>query len=123
MAYNVSIATRPLVYSTFRYINNKVWNALAEYIDNSIQSFENHIDVLKAINKDGKLHVSVSIDFDKDVITIVDDAYGIEEEKTRTTGVLTWSSWRRGWPFLRHLPTTVMVLGARGRSRKQRVWD
>lgn len=80
MAYNVSIATRPLVYSTFRYINNKVWNALAEYIDNSIQSFENHIDVLKAINKDGKLHVSVSIDFDKDVITIVDDAYGIEEE-------------------------------------------
>ena len=35
MASNVSIATRPLVYSTFRYINNKVWNALAEYIDNN----------------------------------------------------------------------------------------
>lgn len=80
MANNVSIATRPLVYSTFRYINNKVWNALAEYIDNSIQSFENHIDVLKTINKDGKLHVTISIDFDKEVITIKDDAYGIEEE-------------------------------------------
>ena len=40
MASNVSIATRPLVYSTFRYINNKVWNALAEYIDNSIQESE-----------------------------------------------------------------------------------
>lgn len=28
----VSIATKPLVYSAFRYIENKVWNALAEYV-------------------------------------------------------------------------------------------
>ena len=49
MANNVSIATRPLVYSAFRYINNKVWTALAEYIDNSLQSFINHREELEKI--------------------------------------------------------------------------
>ena len=53
MANNVSIATRPLVYSAFRYINNKVWTALAEYIDNSLQSFLNHREELEKINHDG----------------------------------------------------------------------
>lgn len=79
MANNVSIATRPLVYSAFRYINNKVWTALAEYIDNSLQSFLNHREELEKINHDGKLNVSVNLDFDNDTITIKDDAYGIEE--------------------------------------------
>lgn len=80
MSNNVSIATRPLVYSTFRYINNKVWNALAEYIDNSIQSYKDHRDELEKINPDGKLHVTINIDFNSDVITILDDAYGITEQ-------------------------------------------
>lgn len=62
MANNVSIATRPLVYSAFRYINNKVWTALAEYIDNSLQSFLNHRDELEKINHDGKLNVSINLD-------------------------------------------------------------
>lgn len=35
----VSIATKPLVYSAFRYIENKVWNALAEYVDNAVPLF------------------------------------------------------------------------------------
>ena len=80
MASNVSIATRPLVYSTFRYINNKVWNALAEYIDNSIQSFEDHKEELTVLNRDGKLHVRIDIDFTNETITILDDAYGITEQ-------------------------------------------
>ena len=80
MVNNVSIATRPLVYSAFRYINNKVWTALAEYIDNSLQSFLNHRDELEKINHDGKLNVSINLDFDDDTITIKDDAYGIDEE-------------------------------------------
>ncbi|WP_278832796.1 ATP-binding protein [Porphyromonas cangingivalis] len=80
MGNNVSIATKPLVYSTFRYINNKVWNALAEYIDNSIQSFEEHKTELQKLNEGGKLHVYIDIDFSNDIITIVDDAYGITNE-------------------------------------------
>lgn len=55
----VSIATKPLVYSAFRYIENKVWNALAEYVDNAVQSFKDHIDILKNINPNGKLRVDI----------------------------------------------------------------
>lgn len=79
MANNVSIATRPLVYSAFRYINNKVWTALAEYIDNSLQSFLSHREVLEMTNHNGKLNVTINLDIENDTITITDDAYGIEE--------------------------------------------
>lgn len=79
MASNVSIATRPLVYTAFRYINNKVWNALAEYVDNSLQSYLNHREILAPLNIDGKLNVEINIDIENDVITIKDDAFGIEE--------------------------------------------
>ena len=73
MANNVSIATKPLVYSAFRYINNKVWNALAEYVDNSFQSFEDHEESLSKINPDGNVRVSIDIDFENDTITIEDN--------------------------------------------------
>lgn len=80
MANKVSIATKPLVYSAFRYINNKVWNALAEYVDNSYQSYEDHKDILSEINPNGTVRVNIDIDFDNDTIVIEDNAYGIEEE-------------------------------------------
>lgn len=74
----VSIATRPLVYSTFRYINNTPWNALAEYIDNSLQSFIAHQDTLTKINPGGKLRIDIQMN--QDTIVIRDNAWGIEEE-------------------------------------------
>ena len=77
----VSIATKPLVYSTFRYISNHVWHAIGEYVDNSIQSYLNHQDILEKINPHHKLSVIINIDIDHDVITIRDNAYGIEESK------------------------------------------
>lgn len=73
----VSIATKPLVYSAFRYIENKVWNALAEYVDNAVQSFKDHIDILKQLNPNSKLRVEINVDVDNDIITIKDNAYGI----------------------------------------------
>lgn len=79
MVNKVSIATKPLVYSAFRYINNKVWNALAEYVDNSFQSYEDHKEILSEINPNGNVRVNIDIDFDNDTIVIEDNAYGIEE--------------------------------------------
>lgn len=73
----VSIATKPLVYSAFRYIENKVWDALAEYVDNAVQSFKDHIDILKQLNPNSKLRVEINVDVDNDIITIKDNAYGI----------------------------------------------
>lgn len=77
----VSIATRPLVYSTFRYISNHVWHAIGEYVDNSIQSYLDHQDLLKKINPHNKLRVSIYFDIDNDIITIRDNAFGIEASK------------------------------------------
>ena len=76
----VSIATKPLVYSAFRYIENKVWNALAEYVDNAIQSFKDHAEILSAINPNSKLRVEINIDIDNDIITIRDNAFGITND-------------------------------------------
>ena len=77
----VSIATKPLVYSTFRYISNHVWHAIGEYVDNSIQSYLDHIDVLKEINPHHKLQVSIKFDLEHDAITIKDNAFGIDNQK------------------------------------------
>lgn len=74
----VSIATKPLVYSTFRYIANTSWNALAEYIDNSLQSFLAHKEELSKINDGGKVRVEIRIREDEIIIT--DNAWGIEAE-------------------------------------------
>ena len=77
----VSIATKPLVYSTFRYISNHVWHAIGEYVDNSIQSYLDHKDLLQEINPQHKLTVSINFDVEHDVIVIKDNAFGIEESK------------------------------------------
>ena len=80
MKTSVSIATKPLVYSAFRYINNKVYNALAEYVDNSIQSYKDHKSLLSTLNPNHKLTVWIDIDTSREVITIKDNAYGISDE-------------------------------------------
>lgn len=74
----VSIATKPLVYQVFRHISNKAHNALAEYVDNSISSFNKHIDILKPLNPNGRVRVDITIT--DDYIQIKDNAFGIEEE-------------------------------------------
>ena len=78
MKESVSIATKPLVYQVFRHVENKVQYALAEYIDNSISSFEHHKDILSKINPNGKVRVDVVL-LD-DYIRITDNAFGIEKE-------------------------------------------
>ena len=77
---SVSIATKPLVYQTFRFIDNKVWNALGEYVDNSISSFLYHKELLSRINPENKLRVEIWLDLDNDTITIEDNAFGIDED-------------------------------------------
>lgn len=47
----VSIKIQTGVYGQFRNLNNKVWFALAEYVDNAVQSFENNKVRLQKANK------------------------------------------------------------------------
>ena len=65
------------VIGVFSRLNYKPWYAIAEFVDNSTQSFYSHEQEL---SKHGITSVSIHInyDFDKDILVIKDDAFGME---------------------------------------------
>lgn len=77
----VSIKIQTGVYGQFRNLNNKVWFALGEYVDNAVQSFENNKERLRKANK-GKyqFEVRINIDRENDFIKIYDNAAGIDSK-------------------------------------------
>ncbi len=76
---SVSIKIQTGVYGQFRNLNNKVWFALGEYVDNAVQSFESNKDRLQKANK-GKyqFEVRINIDWESKYIKIYDNAAGID---------------------------------------------
>lgn len=77
----VSIKIQTGVYGQFRNLNNKVWFALGEYVDNAVQSFENNKTILKRLhNEKYQFEVRINIDWENDSITIYDNAAGINIE-------------------------------------------
>jgi hypothetical protein len=68
---------RPQVgmYAAFARLNYKPWFALAEFLDNSIQSFLNRRDALISAGHDGPLVIDVTIDDNE--ISVLDRAGGI----------------------------------------------
>lgn len=77
----VSIKIQTGVYGQFRNLNNKVWFALGEYVDNAVQSYENNKERLQKTHK-GKyqFEVRINIDWELDSITIFDNAAGIDSK-------------------------------------------
>ena len=59
-------------------LNASVLGIFCEFIDNSIQSYREKKDILKAINPDYKL--KIVIDYDGNEISIEDNAGGIDEK-------------------------------------------
>lgn len=76
---SVNIRPGVRVLSVLKHLNYKPWFALAEFVDNAIQSHLNSTDELKAIDgKKSKLVVKIMIDADDPgMITIRDNAGGI----------------------------------------------
>jgi hypothetical protein len=75
----VSIKIQTGVYGQFRNLNNKVWFALGEYVDNAVQSFENNkIRLVKANKGKYQFVVKINIDWEGNTITIYDNAAGID---------------------------------------------
>ena len=65
------------VLGVFSRLNYKPWYAIAEFVDNSTQSFYSHENELSShgINS---ITVRINYDFDKNILVIKDDAYGME---------------------------------------------
>lgn len=73
----VSIKIQTGVYGQFRNLNNKVWFALGEYVDNAVQSYEDNKALLKNTSIDFQFEVRINIDWQSDFIKIYDNAAGI----------------------------------------------
>ena len=86
----ISIDIRPAVsvYATYRRLSYQPWYAIAEFVDNSTQSYYDHrpalIGAYKLDGGPGKLRVEVAYDSHDNVLAIVDNAHGMDmEELTR----------------------------------------
>jgi len=76
---SLNIQPQAGVIGVFSRLNYKPWYAIAEFVDNSTQSFYNNEKALKKVGI-GSVTVKVEYDFENNVLTITDDAYGMEIE-------------------------------------------
>lgn len=65
------------VIGVFSRLNYKPWYAIAEFVDNSTQSFYSHQEEL-AKHGINEVEISINYDDENDILSIVDDAYGME---------------------------------------------
>lgn len=84
----IDIRPAASVYATYRRLSYRPWYAIAEFVDNSTQSYYDHRVELKKAFKSagghGVLRIEVVYDSERNALTIVDNAYGMEiEELTR----------------------------------------
>jgi len=82
MSDSIQINIRPTtgVYAKYRYLSYKPWTAVAEFIDNSTQSYFDHRDELKQTEGFDRLHVKVEYSQTNGTMVITDNAYGMEFE-------------------------------------------
>lgn len=88
ISQTIDIRPASSVYATYRRLSYRPWYAIAEFVDNSTQSYYNHkTELLEAYEREdglGHLRIEVSYDGEENTLTISDNAYGMEvEELTR----------------------------------------
>lgn len=79
------------VYATYKRLSYQPWTAIAEFVDNSTQSYFDHRDALLALDDFSKLRVDISYENavdGNDVLTISDSAFGMEWEEFERAIVL-----------------------------------
>ncbi len=81
MAKKINIRPTSSVYATYKRLSYQPWTAIAEFVDNSTQSFYDHKDELLEQKYAKGLRITIDYIDDKengDRIEIYDDAYGME---------------------------------------------
>lgn len=81
MAKKLNIRPTSGVYATYKRLSYQPWTAIAEFVDNSTQSFYDHKDELMAQKYAKGLRITIDYIEDQtngDRIEICDDAYGME---------------------------------------------
>lgn len=81
MELNIPIRPTSSIYATYRRLSYKPWFAVAEFVDNSTQSYFNNSELLKEVfKKEGIDQLQIEINYDpvENTLEIVDNAYGME---------------------------------------------
>lgn len=81
MARKINIRPTSGVYATYKRLSYQPWTAIAEFVDNSTQSFYDHKTELMAIKYAKGLRITINYIEDAvngDRLEIVDDAFGME---------------------------------------------
>ncbi len=76
---SLNIQPQAGVLGVFSRLNYKPWYAIAEFVDNSTQSFYNNEKKLSLVGVK-TVTVKIEYDFEKNILTITDDAFGMEIE-------------------------------------------
>lgn len=75
----VGIRPNSSILSVLSHLNYKAWYAVAEFVDNSIQSYLSNRDELRALHGDGyRLKIRVWLDQQNKLIEVTDNAAGIK---------------------------------------------
>lgn len=87
---NSTIDIRPAtsVYGTYRRLSYKPWFAIAEFIDNSTQSYYDHASELKDDPNFKKMVINIRYDSSEQILEITDNAFGMNWEDFQRALVL-----------------------------------
>ena len=79
--YNLNIQPKASILNVFSRLNYKPWYAIAEFVDNSTQSYLSNEKALKELEDFNNLEVKIHYDATQNTLTIEDNAYGMEIDR------------------------------------------
>lgn len=91
MGRRINIRPTSSVYATYKRLTYRPWTAIAEFVDNSTQSFYDHKETLMAIKYAKGLTIEIRYirdDVNGDSIEIIDNAFGMEWEDFKRAVIL-----------------------------------
>lgn len=91
LSKKINIRPTSSVYATYKRLSYQPWTAIAEFVDNSTQSFYDHKDELMSQKYAKGLNITIKYVEDTiegDRLEIIDDAYGMEWEDFQRAVVL-----------------------------------
>ena len=81
--FELNIQPAASILNVFSRLSYKPWYAIAEFVDNSTQSYISHAEILDRVPGFDKLVVSVKYSPITNTLTITDNAFGMEIERFR----------------------------------------